>query len=74
MNADVTYDLGKIGWDSSYLKFNVSNLADKHYFSSVATSRNCFTPYAPTTVGCTSYPLLGVGSPRTFQVELRSVF
>ena len=72
-NADVTYDLGEVGWDDSYLKFNVANLFDKQYFGSVGTSKNCFTPYAPTKSGCTSYPLLGVGAPRSFQVELRSV-
>ncbi len=73
-NADVTYDLGELGWDQSYIKFNVSNIFDAQYFSSVATSRTCFTPYALTVPGCTSYPLLSVGSPRTFQVTLRSVF
>lgn len=74
MNADVTYDLGELGWESSYLKFNVQNLLDEKYFSSVATSKSCFTPVAPTTSGCTSYPLLSVGFPRTLQITLRSVF
>lgn len=73
-NADVTYDLGKIGWDGSYLKFNVNNLFDSTYFGSVATSRNCFTYKAPIIAGCTSYPFLGIGAPRTLQIELRSVF
>jgi iron complex outermembrane receptor protein len=78
-NADVTYDLGELGWDNSYLKFNVSNLFDTPYFSSVGTSKNCFTPYAASqngghavTVGCTAYPLLSVGAPRTLQIELRA--
>jgi iron complex outermembrane receptor protein len=74
-NADVRYDLTELGWDKSYLKFNVTNLLDRNYFGNISTTRNCFTPYAATKVaGCTSYPLLSVGSPRTFQVELRSVF
>jgi iron complex outermembrane receptor protein len=73
-NADITYDLDSFGWDQSYIKFNVSNIFDEKYFSSVATSRSCFTPVAPTTAGCTSYPLLAVGSPRTLQVTLRTVF
>ncbi|HXC54172.1 MAG TPA: TonB-dependent receptor [Rhizomicrobium sp.] len=72
-NADITYDLGQIGWDNSYVKFNVENLFDAQYFGSVGTSRSCFTPVAPTVSGCTSYPLLSVGFPRTFEVTLRSV-
>ena len=73
-NADITYDLGELGWDNSYVKFNVENIFDEKYFSSVGTSKSCFTPVAPTTAGCTSYPLLAVGFPQTFQVTLRSVF
>ncbi len=72
-NADVTYDLGELGWDSSYLKFNVTNLFDTPYFSSVGTSKNCFTPLKVSVIaGCTAYPLLSVGAPRTFQIELRA--
>ena len=73
-NADITYDFGELGWDGSYLKFNVSNIFDEKYFSSIATTKSCFTPVAPTIAGCTSYPLLSVGFPRTFQVTLRTVF
>jgi hypothetical protein len=41
----------------------------------VGTSRSCFTPITGQTVsGCTSYPLLSVGAPRTFEVTLRTVF
>jgi iron complex outermembrane receptor protein len=73
VNADAAYDLGELGLENSYLKFNVTNLFDKHYFSSVGTSRNCFTPFAASVIaGCTSYPLLSVGAPRTFQIELRT--
>jgi len=73
-DADITYDFGELGWDGSYLKFNVANIFDKKYFGSVATSRTCFTPTTVTVSGCTSYPLLSVGAPRTFQVTLRTVF
>ena len=74
-NADVTYDLGELGWASSYLKFNVTNLFDSAYFSSIPTTKNCFTPYAGQTItGCTTYPALSVGAPRTFQIELRAVY
>ncbi|HUO90170.1 MAG TPA: TonB-dependent receptor, partial [Rhizomicrobium sp.] len=72
-DADITYDLGELGWDNSYVKFNVWNLFDEKYFGSVGTSRTCFTPLkANLTTGCTSYPLLSVGAPRTFQVTLRA--
>ena len=73
-NADATYDLGELGWDQSYVKFNIENIFDTKYFSSIATTRSCFTPVAPTTTGCTSYPALAVGFPRTFVISLRSVF
>ena len=74
VNADVTYDLGLVGLADWYLKFNAINLFDKHYFSSVGSSKTCFTPFSPTTAGCTSAPLLVVGSPQTFQVTLRAAF
>lgn len=72
-DADVTYDLGRIGWDGSSLKFNVQNIFDEKYFSSVGTSKSCFTPISGQTVsGCTSYPLLSVGFPRTLQITLKA--
>jgi len=73
-DADVTYDLGEIGWDNSYVKFNVENLFDEKYFSSVGTSKTCFTYTAPTAPGCTSAPLLSVGFPRTLEVTFRAVY
>jgi iron complex outermembrane recepter protein len=74
-DADVTYDLGQLGWDSSYLKFNVNNIFDEKYFGSVGTSKACLTPISGQTVsGCTSLPLLSVGAPRTLEITLRSVF
>ena len=75
VNADVTYDLEALGLTDSSLRFNVDNVFDKHYFSSVATSKSCFTPLnASLTTGCTSYPLLGVGSPRTWQLTLKVTY
>ena len=73
-NLDLSYDLGEVGWQGSYIRFNAENLFNQKYFGSVQTLRTCFTPYTPTTSGCTSYPALVVGSPPTFQVTLRSVF
>ena len=74
INADLTYDLGQFGWPGSYLKFNGTNILNRHYFGSVGTSKTCFTPFAPTTSGCTSAPLLVVGSPQTFEITLRTEF
>jgi iron complex outermembrane receptor protein len=72
-DADITYDLGELGWDNSYIKFNVDNIFDQKYFGSVGTSKTCFTPVTASVVaGCTSYPLLSVGAPRTFQITLRA--
>ncbi|MBV9540932.1 MAG: TonB-dependent receptor [Alphaproteobacteria bacterium] len=73
-NADVTYDLGNVGLEGWYAKFNVTNLFDSSYFTSIPTTRTCFTPFAPVTVGCTSAPLFNVGAPRTVEFEIRSVF
>lgn len=73
-NADVTYDLGELGWESSYLKFNVSNIFDTVYIGSIPTTQTCFTPVAPTTAGCVTYPRVNMGAPRSFQIELRTVF
>jgi iron complex outermembrane receptor protein len=74
INADLTYDLAPYGWPGSYLKLNGTNLLNKHYFSSVGTSKSCFTPFNPTTSGCTSAPLLVVGSPQTIEITLRTEF
>ncbi|HYS46932.1 MAG TPA: TonB-dependent receptor, partial [Rhizomicrobium sp.] len=71
-NLDLSYDLGEFGWEGSYIRFNAENLLNQQYFGSVQTLRTCFTPYVPTTSGCTTYPALVVGSPQTFQVTLRA--
>jgi len=71
VDADITYDLGELGWKGSFIKFNASNLFDEKYLGSISSQR-CFSPTGGT--GCTSYPLANVGSPQTFSVTLRSVF
>ncbi|HWD25887.1 MAG TPA: TonB-dependent receptor [Rhizomicrobium sp.] len=74
-DADITYKLDDLGFEGSYLKFNALNLFDEKYFSSVGTSKSCFTPISGQTVsGCTSAPLLAVGFPRTLEITLRTVF
>lgn len=70
-DADITYDLGGLGWDGSFLKFNGTNLFNKRYLSSIST-KPCFNPNLPTSSACGSYPNLTVGSPQTFQVTLRT--
>ena len=72
MNLDATYKLADFGWPESYIKFNAENLFNEKYFGSIQTTRTCFTPFAPTTSGCTSYPALVVGFPATFEVTLRA--
>jgi iron complex outermembrane receptor protein len=71
VDADITYDLGELGWEGSFLKFNAMNLFDEKYLGSIS-SRSCFSPTGQS--GCTSAPLFGVGFPQTFSVTLRSVF
>ncbi|MEI9992457.1 MAG: TonB-dependent receptor [Rhizomicrobium sp.] len=69
INADISYDLDALGMDNSSVRFNVDNLLDKHYFTSLGT-QTCWTPVAPTTSGCTSFPYAYLGSPRIYQVSL----
>lgn len=71
VDADISYDLGQIGWAGSFIKFNASNLFDEKYLGSISSQR-CFSPTGGT--GCTSYPFAYAGSPQTFSVTLRSVF
>ncbi len=69
INADISYDLDALGMDNSSIRFNVDNVLDKHYFTSLGT-QTCWTPVAPTTSGCTSFPYAYLGSPRIYQVSL----
>jgi iron complex outermembrane receptor protein len=71
-DADITFDLGGIGWKDSYLKVNGTNLFNEHYLGSIS-SKPCFIPSLPTSQSCGSYPTFVVGAPQTFQVTLRSV-
>jgi len=69
VDADVTYDLDKLGMTGSSLRFDAENMFDKHYFGSLGT-QTCWTPVAPETLGCTSFPYAYLGFPQTFQVTL----
>jgi iron complex outermembrane receptor protein len=71
-DADITYDLGRIGWDDAYLKVNGYNLFNEKYLGSIS-SKPCFIPTLPSTSSCGSLPTFVVGSPQTFQITLRSV-
>jgi len=67
VDADITYDLGQLGWNGAFLKFNAQNLFDETYFGSISSQRCSIGP------GC-SLPNFGIGYPQTFSVTLRSVF
>jgi iron complex outermembrane receptor protein len=70
-DADISYDLGRMGWEGSYLKVNGYNLFNEKYLGSIS-SKPCFIPTLPSSSACGSYPTVVVGSPQTFQVTLRS--
>jgi iron complex outermembrane receptor protein len=72
VDADITYDLGEIGWKDAYLKFNASNLLNTRYLGSIS-SKPCFIPTLPTSSSCGSYPTFVIGSPQVFQFTLRTV-
>jgi iron complex outermembrane recepter protein len=71
-DADISYDLGNIGWHDSYLKVNGYNLFNEKYLGSIS-SKPCFIPTLPSSSSCGSLPTFVVGSPQTFQLTLRSV-
>ncbi len=70
MDADITYDLGGLGWEGSYLKLNGWNLGNERYLGNLST-KIC---YRPGVAGCTSLPTVTPGSPRTVQFTIRSEF
>ncbi|HWY64511.1 MAG TPA: TonB-dependent receptor, partial [Rhizomicrobium sp.] len=72
-DADITYDLGQIGWTDSYIKLNGYNLFNEKYLGSIS-SKPCFIPTLASSSSCGSLPTFVVGSPQTFQVTLRTVF
>jgi iron complex outermembrane receptor protein len=71
-DADISYDLGGIGWEGSYIKLNGFNLFNQKYLGNIS-SRTCFIPTLPSSSSCGSYPTFAIGSPQTFQITLRSV-
>ncbi|MDE2181894.1 MAG: TonB-dependent receptor [Alphaproteobacteria bacterium] len=74
VNADLTYRLDKLGLTGSSIRFNVDNILDKHYFSSIGT-QTCWTPLASgNSSSCMNYPYAYVGAPRTFQVTLVAAY
>jgi iron complex outermembrane receptor protein len=82
-DADLRYDLGKLGLGHSMIQFNVINLFDKHYFGSVATTRTNALPFVvqtispsviTTTIAASPAPLYAISAPRTYQVTLRAAF
>jgi iron complex outermembrane recepter protein len=74
VNADITYRLDSVGMAGSSIRFNVDNLFDKHYFSSIGT-QTCWTPLASgSSSSCQNYPYAYLGSPRTFQVTLVAAY
>ena len=71
-DADITYDLGELGWKDAYIKVNGTNLFNEQYLGSIS-SKPCFIPNLPTSQSCGSYPTFVIGAPQTFEVTLRSV-
>jgi iron complex outermembrane receptor protein len=70
VNFDSSVKLDGLGLENSYLRFNVDNVFDKHYFGSVGNI-TCFTPInGAQTPGCTSLTYANLGSPRTFSTSL----
>ncbi len=74
-DADVTYDLGELGWDELYIKSQrLEPLPTRNTTAQWVTSRSCFTYTSPTVPGCSSDPALVLGAPRTFMVTFRAVY
>ena len=74
VNADITYKLNALGLEGSSLRFNVDNIFDKHYFSSIST-QTCWTPLASGySSSCQNFPYAYIGSPRIFEVSLVAVY
>ena len=71
-DADISYDLGGIGWNGSYLKLNAFNIFNERYLGSIS-SKTCYIPTLASSSACGSLPSFAIGAPQTFQVTLRSV-
>jgi iron complex outermembrane receptor protein len=83
VDADVNYDLGRFGWQGSWIQLNVSNVFDQKYLGSISSSNtaNGFTQAVPEPGNPTgsytinaSNPTYAIGSPRTVWLTLRAMF
>ncbi|MES2033180.1 MAG: TonB-dependent receptor [Pseudomonadota bacterium] len=61
VDLDARYDLGRFGWDGSWIQLNIVNLFDEEYLADISTD----------IVGNRT---AGLGAPRTAQVTLRTKF
>src|SRR5207249_11724557 len=88
-DADLRYDLSKLGLGHSFIQFNIVNLFDKHYLAGITTTRNNATTIVVPVVGAPIIPpattaptatitglpaAYSIGAPRTYQVSLRAAF
>jgi iron complex outermembrane receptor protein len=69
VDADARFDFAPLGVEGTYLQFNVTNLFDERYYSTLGTR-------ASATPGALGYslPFAGVGAPRTVMATLRYAF
>jgi iron complex outermembrane receptor protein len=70
MDGDISYDLGNVGWEGSYVKLNGWNLTNERYLGNLST-KIC---YRPGVAGCTTLPTVTPGAPRTVQFTITSQF
>ncbi|HEX8471465.1 MAG TPA: TonB-dependent receptor [Brevundimonas sp.] len=70
VDLDARFDFATLGLDGTYLQFNVTNLLDEQYYSTIGT-RTTGTPGQP---GYSSPAFAGVGAPRTVMATLRYSF
>ena len=69
VDLDARFDFAPFGLDGTYMQFNVTNLFDEQYYSTLGTR-------ASATPGALGYslPFAGVGAPRTVMATLRYAF
>jgi iron complex outermembrane receptor protein len=69
VDLDARFDFATFGLDGTYMQFNVTNLFDEDYYSTLGTR-------ASATPGALGYslPFAGVGAPRTVMATLRYSF
>ena len=61
VDLDARYDLGRFGWEGSWIQLNVSNLFDETYLGDISTE-------------VTGNRTANLGAPRTAQITLRTKF